>query len=119
MSTTRRSKPLPSGRHGNGSASVACSARARSSASKTSSTSASSPYGEAVEAGGDDALAKLCRHAGVDATPAALAAMRDPDGWTYAGFGPGAAPYGLEADGADNATGGYRCAQSALRQLSP
>ncbi len=53
---------------------------------------------ESVEAGGDDVLANLCRHAGVDATPAVLAAMRDPDGWTYAGFGPGAAPYGLEAD---------------------
>ncbi|MFC4251001.1 sulfotransferase [Sinimarinibacterium flocculans] len=51
---------------------------------------------EDVETPDDAALARLCELAGVDAD--ALAAMREPERWIYAGFGPGAAPYGLEAD---------------------
>lgn len=51
---------------------------------------------EDLEVAGDAALVRLARLADVDAGGAV--AMREPERWTYAGFGPGAAPYGLEAD---------------------
>ncbi|MES0872762.1 hypothetical protein [Sinimarinibacterium thermocellulolyticum] len=53
---------------------------------------------EDVETADDVTLAQLCEIAGVDADADALAAMREPERWIYAGYGPGAAPYGLEAD---------------------
>ena len=53
---------------------------------------------EDYETPDDAALRQLCRLAGVDADAATLAAMHEPDQWVYAGYGPGAAPYGLEAD---------------------
>lgn len=43
-------------------------------------------------------LAELCRDLGVRDDQESVSAMQDVDGWVYAGFGPGTAPYGLEAD---------------------
>lgn len=51
---------------------------------------------EDIELPDDAALLRLCELAGVSGD--AFATMRDAERWIYAGFGPGAAPYGLEAD---------------------
>lgn len=53
---------------------------------------------EDFETPDDAALVQLCEIAGVQPEAAAIAAMREPDHWLYAGYGPGAAPYGLEPD---------------------
>jgi hypothetical protein len=51
---------------------------------------------EDLEAPDDAMLQRLAVAAGVDT--GAIAAMREAERWIYAGYGPGAAPYGLEAD---------------------
>ncbi|WP_169577729.1 sulfotransferase [Sinimarinibacterium sp. CAU 1509] len=43
-------------------------------------------------------LHALCTALGLPAEDVALAAMAQPDDWSFAGFGPPSAPYGLEAD---------------------
>lgn len=44
------------------------------------------------------ALQRLCAALGVDDSAAALDAMSRPEDWAFAGYGPRAAPYGLEAE---------------------
>lgn len=53
---------------------------------------------ERFEAPSDQELRALCRALGLRDDADALAAMRRPDDWLFAGFGPGSAPYGLEAE---------------------
>jgi hypothetical protein len=53
---------------------------------------------ERFEAPSDQELRALCRALGLRDDADAVAAMRKPDDWIFAGFGPGSAPYGLEAD---------------------
>lgn len=50
------------------------------------------------EDGGAAALAALCDWIGVPAAPSTLRAMREGGEWMFAGYGPRAAPYGLEAE---------------------
>jgi hypothetical protein len=44
------------------------------------------------------ALRPVCAWLGVRDDPEALQPMNEPDRWTFAGYGPGTAPYGLEAE---------------------
>ncbi len=53
---------------------------------------------EDIDVTSEVSLRALCTALGVPADEAALSAMAQPDAWTFAGFGPPSAPYGLEAD---------------------
>lgn len=44
------------------------------------------------------ALRRICTALAIDGGAAALEAMQRPEAWAFAGYGPRAAPYGLEAD---------------------
>lgn len=46
----------------------------------------------------DAALARVAGWLGVETDASALAAMQRPEDWSFAGHGPSAAPYGLEAE---------------------
>lgn len=53
---------------------------------------------EQIDAEFDARVAALCGWLDIDASAAALKAMRSPRGWAFWGFGPGTAPYGLEPE---------------------
>jgi hypothetical protein len=74
---------------------------------------------ERFEAPADEDLAALCRALGLRDDADALAAMRRPDDWLYAGYGPGTAPYGLEADVLEAFDAGTLALASAPRLDAP
>lgn len=46
----------------------------------------------------EDGMAALCAWLGVDSSAEALATLQSPEDWGFAGYGPGTAPQGLEAE---------------------
>lgn len=55
-------------------------------------------HSEAVEQASERTLGALCEWLGVACDEAAQLAMRAPEAWTYAAYGPASAAYGLEAE---------------------
>ncbi|MEW6169769.1 MAG: sulfotransferase [Pseudomonadota bacterium] len=53
---------------------------------------------EDLEVSPQPCLRELCGWLELEATPAALSAMQAPQDWVFAGYGPRAAPYGLDPD---------------------
>ncbi len=48
--------------------------------------------------GADDDLRQLCADLGLECDAADLNAMREPQAWVFGGYGPRAAPYGVDVD---------------------